>query len=423
MSDAARGTDRRARDGAPVQLRRTLSESQLVLYGVGVTVGAGIYVLTGTVIETTGALAPLSFLVSAILAGLTALSFSELSVRHPRAAGEALYVRRGLGSAWLALTVGLAVVVSGTISSAAIVRGFSGYLRVMLDIPDVVVIPAVVLLLTLLAIWGIRQAVTMAAVLTVIEVGGLLLIIWVARDGFLELDAWASSLVISASPADLVLLGSGAVLAFFAFIGFEDMVNVAEEVRDVHRVMPRAIIVTLLVTTVLYVCVTLVALLAPGAADLALSEAPLADLYARSTGSSPLPIVLIGTVAIINGALIQIIMGSRVIYGLAEQGDLPEVFGRVHPRTRTPIHATVLVGAVVAAGAVLLPLELLARLASLIVLSVFVLVNISLVRIKRRDTDGPKPDFEVPVAIPVAGAVTSLVLVVFQLVSFARAGL
>lgn len=404
---------------APVALRRTLTLPLLTLYGVGVTVGAGVYVLTGTVIGIAGAFAPVSFLLSAILAGLSALSFAELAVRLPRAAGEALYVREGLRSSTLALIVGLVVVASGTISSAAIVKGFAGYARVLVDIPTDMIVVLVLVLLTGLAIWGIRQAVMVAAVITVVEVAGLLLVIWVARDSLGLADDWFVGLGSDFSFAALPVLASGTVLAFFAFIGFEDMVNVAEEVRDVDRTMPRAIILTLIITSLLYIVVSLVALLSMSPELLARSEAPLADLYAAVTGQSSLPIVLIGTVAIVNGALIQIVMGSRVLYGLSKQGSLPAVFAILHPRFRTPVLATCAVAGVVAFGALLLPLEALARLASMLILMVFVLVNISLIAIKCRDQSSIWQGFSVPVWVPLLGGVASAGLVCFQLFEFA----
>lgn len=402
-----------------VGLKRTLTLPLLTLYGVGVTVGAGIYVLTGTVIGVAGVLAPISFLLSAFLAGLSALSFSELAVRLPHAAGEARYVREGLRSSSLALIVGLVVVASGTISSAAIVQGFTGYVRVLVDVPAAALVVLVVVLLAGLAIWGIRQAVLVASVFTVIEVAGLLLVIWVARGSLGNLDAWIGSLSSEVSFTVLPLVASGTVLAFFAFIGFEDMVNVVEEVRDVDRTMPRAIILTLVITTLLYVVVSLVTLLGMPPDALTRSAAPLADLYAQSTGRSSLPIVIIGILAIINGALMQIIMGARVLYGLAKQGNLPSVFGNVHPRFRTPVAATCLVAGLVATGALLLPLETLARLASIFILTVFVLVNFSLITIKRRDNEEAYLGFSVPIWVPVLGAVVSAGLVVFQLLEFA----
>lgn len=407
-------------DGKPsVGLRRSLTLPLLTLYGVGVTVGAGIYVLTGKVIGIAGVFAPVSFLMAALLAGLSALSFAELAVRMPRAAGEALYVRKGLRSSSLALIVGLAVVASGTISSAAIVRGFAGYVQVLADLPTMLLIVLVVVLLCLLAIWGIRQAVLVASVLTVIEVGGLLLIVWAARGSFVHLDDWIRELGSGFSVGQLSLIGSAAVLSFFAFIGFEDMVNVAEEVRDVDRTMPRAIILTIVLTSLLYVAVSLVALLSVETGALGQSDAPLADLYANVSGRSPVPIVLIGTLAIVNGALIQIIMGARVLYGLAQQGSIPAVIGYVHPRFQTPVIATLLIGTIVVVGSLLLPLEMLARLASIAILSVFAVVNLSLIVIKWRDGRPERSNFEVPIWVPVAGGLSSAGLVIFQFLEFA----
>lgn len=403
----------------PVGLRRSITLPLLTLYGVGVTVGAGIYVLTGKVIGIAGVFAPVSFLLAALLAGLSALSFAELAVRMPRAAGEALYVRKGLRSSSLALVVGLTVVASGTISSAAIVQGFAGYVRVLVDVPSTFLIVIVVGLLCLLAIWGIRQAVLVAALFTVIEVGGLLLVIWVARGSFVHLDDWVLELGSGFSLGQLSFIGSAAVLSFFAFIGFEDMVNVAEEVRDVDRTMPRAIILTIIITSLLYVVVSLVALLSVSAGVLGQSDAPLADLYANVSGRSPVPIVLIGTLAIVNGALIQIIMGARVLYGLASQGNLPAVIGYVHPRFQTPVIATLLIGGIVVVGSTLLPLEMLARLASLAILSVFAVVNLSLIVIKRRDGQPERSHFQVPIWVPVSGGLSSAGLVVFQIMEFA----
>lgn len=402
----------------PVRLRRTLTLPLLTLYGVGVTVGAGIYVLTGKVIGIAGVFAPLSFLLSALLAGLSALSFAELAVRLPRAAGEAIYVREGLGSSKLALIVGLVVVAAGTISSAAIVQGFAGYVRVLIDLPAAFLIVLVVLALCLLAIWGIRQVVTVAAVFTVIEVGGLLLIVWVARGSLVHLGDWAWNLGPEFSLAQLPLIVSAAVLAFFAFIGFEDMVNVVEEVRDPDRTMPRAIILTILLTTLLYVAISLVALLSGPVGALGQSEAPLADLYASASGRSALPIVLVGTLAIINGALIQIIMGARVLYGMADQGNLPRLVGYVHPRFQTPVVATLLVGALVVIGSLVLPLEILARLAAIAILSVFTLVNLSLIVIKYREKMEARAHFRVPVWVPVLGGLSSTGLIVFQCLEF-----
>jgi amino acid transporter len=208
----------------------------------------------------------------------------------------------------------------------------------------------------------------------------------------------------------------GAFLAFYAFIGFEDMVNVAEEVRRPQRNLPRAILLALGLSTLLYFAVTLVAVSAVHPAQLAASAAPLAHIYQQATGAEPLLITVISMIAVINGALIQIIMASRVCYGMGNRGWAPLWLARVHPVTRTPVTATVLVTALVMLMALWLPLESLARATSFFILLVFVLVNLSLWRIKHRAADGYR-GFSVRPWIPAAGAAGALVFVAWQLIS------
>jgi len=399
-------------------LRRALSLPMMVLYGVGTTVGAGIYVLVGKVAGAAGLLAPVSFVLAAILAAFSALSFAELSSRFPRSAGEALYVSEGLGARRLGTIVGLLVVLSGIVSSATISIGAAGYLNTLVVAPDTPVIVGIILLLGAIAAWGIREAVTVAALLTLIEIAGLLLIVWVGRDAFAAIPE-----TLSAHPPalDIAVLGgvaSGVIFAFFAFIGFEDMVNVAEEVRDARRNLPRAIILTLVITTVIYLVVSLVATFSLPVAHVAASEAPLALIYTEATGRSPWPISLIGLVAVVNGALIQIIMGSRVLYGLAQQGQFFPAFAAVNRHTRTPITATVAVAGTVLLFALALPLENLARLTSLLVLAVFAIVNLALVALKTRQP-APTETITFPIWVPIVGFIVSATFVLFQTAEFA----
>ena len=418
VGDAPRGGPGTENAAGTPRLKRVLTLPLLTMYGVGTTVGAGIYVLTGKVIDTAGAFAPLSFLAAACLAGLSAASFAELGARMPRSAGEALYVREGLRMPRLSVVVGLLVALAGVISSAVLTKGFTGYVGLVLDWPTPIFTALLLAGLVLLAIWGIREAVMVAAVITVLEVAGLVLVVWVARDGLTETGAWIEIILRDTQRPSWGALASGAVLAFFAFIGFEDMVNVAEEVRDVRRTMPRAIMLTLLITAFLYFAVSLVVLLSAYGADLGQSDAPLADIYARATGGSPLPIVFVGTLAIVNGALIQIIMGSRVLYGLGAQGQIFSVFATLHRSRQTPVVATLVVGGLVGLLALFFPLEGLARATSVIILSVFTLVNFSLVALKWRGTVSDDSHFRVPVWVPVAGGCASAGLVVYQLGAF-----
>jgi APA family basic amino acid/polyamine antiporter len=391
-------------------LKRSISLPLFIFYGLGNTLGAGIYVLVGKVAGQAGVFAPLSFLVAAVVASMTAFTYSELSSRFPLSAGEAVYVQHGLGSGFLAIGAGAFIALSGIVSSAALARGFVGYLQVLIPVPDWVAIVAVVLILGGLAVWGVVQSVLMASLLTLVEVGGLLWVIWAGSSGLGHLPQRLPEM--SASLGDLAVwpgIMTGAFLAFYAFLGFEDMVNVAEEVKNPRRNLPRGILLVLVLSTLLYASVALVAVSAVPPSELARSSAPLAAVIERGNGTSPLYISLISIAAVVNGALIQIIMVSRILYGMSRQGWLPPVFGRANARTHTPILATVLVCIGIVVFALWFPLTILAGVTSFLLLTVFVLVNLSLVRIKRRE-EAASVVATYPIWIPVIGFILSLLL-------------
>jgi basic amino acid/polyamine antiporter, APA family len=394
-------------------LKRSLSLTLLVLYGLGTTIGAGIYVLIGKVAGEAGILSPLSFLLAAAVAAPTALSFGELAARFPRSAGEAVYVEEGFGHPALSTAVGLAVVFVGLVSCAAIVSGAVGYLQNIVAIPFWTGLLLIVAALGLLATWGIAESVAAAAVATLLEIGGLLVIVWFGREAFEPARiAAALTLVPPLSIAGAAGVLSGSVLAFYAFIGFEDMVNVSEEVQDTTRNMPRAITITLVVTAVLYVLVSWVSVAAVPVDALAASTAPMSDLFERLTGSAAYGFDMLVVVAVTNGALIQIIMAARVLYGLAQQGWIPGVFGKVAARTRTPALATAAASGTVFVLAVTFPLEGLARTTAFTTLLIFALVNVSLLRVRRRQggAEGRDAVIRLPLAVPVLGLLFSAAL-------------
>ena len=394
-------------------LRRALSLPLITLYGLGTIIGAGIYVLTGKVAGAAGMYAPLAFAVAGVVALFTALSFAELASRFPRSAGEALYVHEGFGLQSLTLAVGFALAVAGVVSAATLANGFVGYLHLFLPAPRWLIVCVLVLALGLLAAWGIVESVWVATVTTVIEVLGLLLIIAVAGGSFATLPARLPELLPPAQGAAWSGVLLGAFLAFYAFLGFEDMVTVAEEVHEPRRNMPLAILLATGGATVLYMLIALVAVLSVAPAELAQSEAPLAVIYARATGASPWFIGLIGLIAAINGALIQIIMGSRILYGMAREGWLPRRLDYVHPRTQTPIATTALMTLGVLLLALWLPLVTLAKATSFILLAVFTLVNLALIRIQRR-APAPAGVLRVPRWVPVVALALTLAILVFQ---------
>lgn len=385
-----------------IPLKRTLSLPLVVLYGLGTTVGAGIYALVGEIASVAGYYAPISFLVAALLAAFTAISFAELSGRFPRAAGAALYVKQGFSSEGLSIAVGVLVILAGLVSAAALVNGFVGYLHQFVSVDRTTAIVIITLLLAGIASWGIAESVFIASIVTIIEVGGLLLVIAVSSEALYTLpDRW-TELVPQASTDIWNGIYLGAVLSFYAFIGFEDMVDIAEEVKDVKRNLPAAILLTLGITTTIYMLLIITAVLSIPPEVLAVSEAPLSTLYEHQVGEKALGIGIIAMFAIINGALIQIIMATRVLYGMSSRGQLPGVLGKVHQKTRTPLLATALAAAIVLIFSLASQLSSLAATTSTIILTVFAIINLALWRIKRRDPH-PAGVKVFPIWVPVIG--------------------
>jgi len=395
-------------------LKRALSLPLVTFYGLGNILGAGIYVLVGKVVAHAGIFAPVSFLVAALLASLSAFAYAELAARYPLSAGEAVYVQEGLGIRAVSALVGLLIILAGIVSAAAILRGFTGYLQVFFPVHDMAALPVLIMLLGGLAAWGISESVLVAVLITVVEIMGLLLIIAVAAPGL----ALAQPVATDYSPlleiATWQGIFMGGFLAFYAFIGFEDMVNVAEEVQQPRRNLPRAILTALAVASLLYFLVALAAVTSVPGELLAAADAPLAFLYEYVTGREPVLITIISMFAVINGALIQIIMASRVCYGMGRKRWLPAVFARVHRVTRTPVIATLSVALLVLIMALWLPLETLAKSTSYFLLVVFSLINLSLWRLKRH---GPHPAgvICVPRWVPVTGFFASTLFVAIQL--------
>ncbi len=400
---------------ASPELSRTLGLGLLVLYGLGVTVGAGIYVLVGTAAGRAGVHAPLAFLVAATVMAFSAASFAELAVRFPVSAGEAAYVEAGFRSKALALVTGLLVVVAGVVSAAAISQGAAGYIAVLVPAPAAVLVTGVVLAMGLVAAWGIKEAVSIAAVMTLIEIGGLLAIVGAGlwRDPAILSDLPLAFGNLDAAGVWPGVLGAS-LIAFFAFIGFEGMVNVAEEVKRPERTLPLAIAITFVVSTVLYIAVVWVVIRSVSPAELATTTAPLSLAYQRLTGASPLAISLIAIVATINGVIVQMLMASRVVYGLARRGALPAVLGRIDKRTRTPLLATALVVVLILIFAVAFPIDRLADATTRVMLVVFALVNLALLAIKLRG-DAPPSPVMVPTLVPVLGAISCLGLLLADL--------
>lgn len=388
-----------------------------MLYGLGVTIGAGIYVLVGVAADRSGMHAPLAFIGASLVMALSAASFAELGTRMPVSASEAAYAQAAWGRRGLSRAVGLLVVGAATISAATICVGSAGYIGVFLPVPDMLIVAAVVLAMGAVACLATVQSVTFAAVMTVVEVGGLLLII--AAGASRDVVERLPEMVPRAADVSVWVGLSGTMLvAVFAYTGFEHLVNVAEELKQPSRTLPRALFLTLAITATIYASVVWIAVVTVPPAELARSPAPLALVFERLTG---LPLVVMGLVAIVatlNGIIVHMIMIARVLYGLADQGSLPAFVAILHPATRTPIVATLLGVAAILVLSLLVPIAGLADFTARFTLAIFAIVNLALIRLKRR---GAAPDgaFVCPAWVPVAGLASSLLLLAADLAASA----
>lgn len=393
----------------PPALKRQLGLTLLVLYGVGITIGAGIYVLIGAVAGHAGRYAPWSFLLAAITMIFTVGSYAELATRFPVSAGEAAYVRAAFKSRPASTLTGLMTILIGIVSSATVAIGAAGYIGQFVGWPPSVIVVLVIAVLGAVASWGILESVLLASLFTLIEAGGLIAIVIAATYTGLPFGA----ALLQPPPFELATLSGVAyasLLAFFAFIGFEDLANVVEEAKVPHRDIPRAMVLTLLISTALYLAVAAIAVTAVPVAQLFASNAPLSLVFRAVADVSPLTISAIAIVATLNTILAQMTMAARVVYGMAKQGDLPHRLGHVHPKTATPLIATALIVLATVALALLVPFERLAESTSIATLVVFALVNLSLLRLRLGKVHSPAPHVRVPVWVPVAGLLTCLAM-------------
>lgn len=397
-------------------LARTIGLFALVVYGVGDMVGAGIYGTIGVAAGKMGNAVWLAFTVSMIAALLTGLSYASLASRYPRAAGAAYVTQRAYGWRFLSYVVGLTVTCSGLTSMAAGSRVFAATLQPLVGSPPVwILFLGFLAVLTAVNFRGIKECVWVNMVCTAIEVGGLLFIIavsvpYVGSVNYLETPPSSGGLA-------LPLVMSGAVLTFYAFVGFEDLLNLAEEVKDPERTMPWGIILAVLCATIIYVAVSIVAISVVPYARLAdpANGAALAQITKVAAPWMPHQIYTgITLFAVANTALMNFIMGSRLVYGMARQGLLPRGLGAVHPKRHTPHRAILALAVIVAVLAFSGDISELASATSLLLLLVFGLMNAALVVLKLRKGEA-KGRFEVPLVVPVLGFLICTALVVSRL--------
>ncbi|MFB6142999.1 MAG: APC family permease [Halorientalis sp.] len=397
------------------ELRRSVGLLEASVYGVGLILGAGIYAVLGEAVAETGDSIVLSFVLAAAVAAFTGLSYAELASRYPKGEGEYLYAWAAFGNKRLSEVTALFRVLTGVIAGAAVALAFGRYLAAFVPLAVVPVALGLLVAASAVNFWGIEASARVNLLFTAIEVAGLLFVIVVG------VGTWGSVAVTDLPHGPSGVL-SATFLLFFAYVGFESLVNIAEEMEAPSRTIPRAIGVSILVSTVVYVLVGLSALGLVDAQVLGASPAPLATVAEAAWGSEAYTALsAIALFATANTVLIVLVSTSRIVYGVskAEYNSFPAVFARIHPTRQTPWVAVVLVGAVTVPFVLLGDLGLVAELANLALLVVFVVVNLSLVKL--RYTGEKVEGYRAPVNVgrfPVTAAVgllSSAGLILFYL--------
>lgn len=417
-----------ATPSADPPLKRAISRNMLLLFVIGDVVGGGIYTLVGKIGGEVGGLVWLPMAVALILALLTATAYAELVTKYPQAAGAALYVNKAFRRPFFTFMIAFAVMCSGIASAATLARGVAGtYLPQIIDgIDSTAAIKLIglgfLLIVAAINFRGISESVKVNVVLTLIELGGLILIVIIAVAALLDGTGDIGN-AFSTRGEDIDLLPAtitATALAFYALIGFEDSVNVAEEAKDPRRDYPRALFGGIAVAGVVYLVIGVLApAVLPEDQLLSTDDVDNPLIFLAQTGPlgiSATVFAVIGVLALANGALINMIMASRLTYGMSRQGIIPRLFSRVHAGRQTPLTAilfTTLLGAVLLV--VTNDLSDLSNTTTSLLLAVFFFVNVSVLVLRRDPVD--TDHFVAPTALPAIGAVVSIGLLIYRIVN------
>lgn len=398
------------------KLHRSIGPTQLALYGLGSMLGAGIYGLIGQAAGLAGNAVWVAFLAALVVALLTALSYASLISRYPRAAGAAYVTQRAYHVPLLSFVVGVAVVCSGLTSVATQSRVLAANIAQVFgweSIPVGFIAVGFLLLMAGVVFRGIRESMWVNVLCTLIEASGLLIVIAV---GF---SYWGSVNLLETptglgNDAFFLIVLNGAILTFFAFLGFEDTINVAEECRNPETTMPIGLIAAMVMAAILYIAVAITAVSVVPYGELAKAPSPLTAVVNKAAPAFPAALFTFITIfAVANTALVNYVTASRLIYGMSRQGLMPAFLGKVHASTKTPHMAILLLFLILAPLALFGTIGNLAAATVLLLLVVFCVVNASLVVLKRRAGEA-HGKFEVPVWVPALGAFVCAALVLVR---------
>jgi basic amino acid/polyamine antiporter, APA family len=386
-------------------LKRNISLFQAVMYGVGLILGAGIYVLIGDAAGIAGNAMWVSFVIAAVIAAFTGLSYAELSSMFPKSAAEYVFVKNAFKNSLIAFVTGWLITFVAIASSAAVAIGFSGYLATFFPQFDPL-LSTVALIVALSAInfIGIRESVWMNTTFTLIELAGLAIVVLAAvlLNSFSNADYYELPPAASASfPLSISAIIGAAGLVFFAYFGFENLANIAEETKNAPRTIPRALVISIVITTGIYILIATSAIALVGWENLSSTEAPLALAAEKAFGRVGVTVLsAIALFATSNTVLMMLVAGSRIMFGMSKERALPAALGRVHPATKTPGIAVVLMMLLTIALVALSRgnISTVANIAVFVIFIVYALVNLSLIWLRYKQPELERP-FRSPVRI------------------------
>ncbi len=391
-------------------LKREISTFEATAFGVGIILGAGIYALIGPAAGTAGNILWLSFIIGAIISSFTGLSYAELSTMFPKSAAEYVYARRAFGNEFWAFLLGWLIIFAGIVSASTVAIGFSGYLKPFFDAPIFIIATSLILILSFSNFYGIKESAKINILFTGIEISGLLMIIFLGMRRFPNVNYLEA-------PTGFQGIFAASALVFFAYIGFEDIVNIAEEMKNPKKTIPRALILSILITTVFYILIAISTVSLADWRALENSSAPLAYAASMVLGKNAfLAISVIALFATANTVLILLIVVSRMVYGMASGGSLPKILSYVHDQRKTPWIAILVVMMLSMIFVTLDDLRLVAGITNFTTFVIFASVNFSLIWLRYKKPKINRP-FKVPLnigkfpLIPFLGLISCLFLV------------
>jgi len=376
------------------ELKRPMGLFHLTMYGVGLILGAGIYVLIGEAAGFAGDSVWIAFALGSIVALFAGFSYAELSSIFPRAAAEYIFIKNAFKNNFFAFVIGWLTAITSIITAATVALGFGGYFAEFVNIPIIISAIGLLVILSIVNFVGIRESSWTNTVFTIIEASGLILIIII---GFTISSP--EPVNYTESPSGLSGIVIAFVLIFFAFIGFEDMANVAEEVKRPKKTLPRAIILSVIISGIIYILVSLAVVRVVGWEELANSSAPMAFVAERGLGSEAhILISAIALFAITNTVLITLVAGSRIFYGMAKEKVFPSILSKVHFKTKTPWIAVLMIMLTAIAFTFIGDIVIVANITVFAIVITFAAVNLAVIVLRYTEPDIERK-FKVPVNI------------------------